>query len=201
MLSTTHAIFCGLQEHLCSILRDLPDSIDMSIKQGLLSAHEKLSDYYYKYDESPFYTWAAHKSLSLCLSIYYTDHKPVLDPRISYDGMKEDYEDDSSLGEYLETAKTDLHDYYQTHYTCVSQGLESHPSQTSVVDAQGSPQKVNFTSRYRQKDRVATDELEEYFKLAREDFESCDPLHWWVDRRAQFPNLFWLARDIFSIPG
>jgi hypothetical protein len=45
MLSSTHAIFRGLQDHLRGILRDLPDSIDPSIKEGLLSSHEKLSDY------------------------------------------------------------------------------------------------------------------------------------------------------------
>jgi hypothetical protein len=69
MLSSTHAIFRGLQDHLRGILRDLPDSIDPSIKQGLLGAHEKLSDYYYKYDESPFYTWAARESLLMSLQL------------------------------------------------------------------------------------------------------------------------------------
>lgn len=28
-----------------------------------------------------------------------------------------------------------------------------------------------------------------------------DPIHWWAGRRAQFPNLSRLARDILSIPG
>ena len=59
MLSTTHAVFRGLQDDLKSILRDLPLSVPLSIKKGLTDAHRKLSDYYYKYDESPFYTWAA----------------------------------------------------------------------------------------------------------------------------------------------
>ena len=36
----------------------------------------------------------------LCLT-----YSEVLDPHISYDGMKLDYEDDISLTEYLETAK------------------------------------------------------------------------------------------------
>ena len=47
----------------------------------------------------------------------------------------------------------------------------------------------------------ATDELDDYFKLPLEDFKTCDPLHWWSARKAQFPNLSQLARDIFSIPG
>jgi hypothetical protein len=64
-----------------------------------------------------------------------------------------------------------------------------------------SPSKVNFTSRYKKKDTLLRDELEEYFKLPHEDFETCKPLEWWVGQRAQFPNLYCLARDIFSIPG
>jgi hypothetical protein len=29
------------------------------LRNGLLEAHRKLSEYYYKFDQSPFYTWAA----------------------------------------------------------------------------------------------------------------------------------------------
>jgi hypothetical protein len=59
MLSTTHAIFRGLQEDIKGILRSLPATVSSRIKHGLIDAHTKLSDYYHKYDESPFYTWAA----------------------------------------------------------------------------------------------------------------------------------------------
>jgi hypothetical protein len=59
MLSTTHAIFRGLQDDIKTILRDLPNSVSPKIKLGLVDAHRKLSDYYYRFDESPFYTWAA----------------------------------------------------------------------------------------------------------------------------------------------
>jgi hypothetical protein len=63
MLSTTHAIFHGLQDDIKDILRHLPATVSPSLKYGLINAHMKLSDYYHKYDESPFYTWAAHKQL------------------------------------------------------------------------------------------------------------------------------------------
>ena len=59
MLSTTHAIFRGLQDDIKGILRSLPDAVSPKIKVGLTDAHRKLSDYYYQYDASPFYTWAA----------------------------------------------------------------------------------------------------------------------------------------------
>jgi hypothetical protein len=56
MLSTTHAIFCGLQEHLQSVLCELSDEAPPQLRGGLLAAHRKLSDYFYKFDDSPFYT-------------------------------------------------------------------------------------------------------------------------------------------------
>jgi hypothetical protein len=59
MLSTTHAIFRGLQDDIKNILYDLPNSVSPKIKLGLTDAHRKLSDYYYQFDASPFYTWAA----------------------------------------------------------------------------------------------------------------------------------------------
>jgi hypothetical protein len=59
MLSMTHAVFRGLQDEIKDILRNLPNSVSPSIKMGLTDAYRKLSDYYYEYDASPFYTWAA----------------------------------------------------------------------------------------------------------------------------------------------
>ncbi|KAJ7588247.1 hypothetical protein C8J56DRAFT_785909, partial [Mycena floridula] len=61
MLSSTHAIFRGLQDDLRDILHELPDLTSPALKQGLLASHRKLSDYYYKFDESPFYVWASCK--------------------------------------------------------------------------------------------------------------------------------------------
>jgi hypothetical protein len=59
MLSTMHAIFQGLQDNIKNILRSLPDTVLPNIILGLTDAHRKLSNYYYEFDMSPFYTWAA----------------------------------------------------------------------------------------------------------------------------------------------
>lgn len=59
-LSHVHAIFHGLQDKLTDILHALPNPFSPNIKKRLTDAHQKLSNYYYKFDESPFYTWAAH---------------------------------------------------------------------------------------------------------------------------------------------
>ncbi|THU97091.1 hypothetical protein K435DRAFT_663239, partial [Dendrothele bispora CBS 962.96] len=62
MLSKTLATLRGLQDSLRSTLSQLPHSTDPSLRWGLLEAHNKLSDYYFKFDQSPYYTWAAHES-------------------------------------------------------------------------------------------------------------------------------------------
>ena len=46
MLSTAHAIFCRLQDKVHNTLSSLPDSTSQMIKDGLLAAHQKLSEYY-----------------------------------------------------------------------------------------------------------------------------------------------------------
>ncbi|KAJ7101789.1 hypothetical protein C8R44DRAFT_887971 [Mycena epipterygia] len=80
MLSYTHAIFRDLQEDLRLSLKQLPFSTSSVLRNGLLEAHRKLSDYYYKMDQSPYYTWAA-----------------LLDPRISYEGLKSGFYHDEEL--------------------------------------------------------------------------------------------------------
>ncbi|SJL18443.1 uncharacterized protein ARMOST_22032 [Armillaria ostoyae] len=192
MLSTVHAVFRGLQRHLKGILASLPDHTPPEIKKGLLEVHRKLSDYYYKFDESPYYTWAAH-------------------PRISYSGLKSEYSDDAELDLYLEDAKRDLHVFYVDNYASKASTSTPAPvpmaptrsSSSTPLFGQGSPQKVSFTAHYRQAPKQSSNELNEYFALtqSREDFDFCDPVLWWYKRRNQFPNLYHMARDIMSIPG
>ncbi|KAF8808648.1 hypothetical protein BYT27DRAFT_7030284, partial [Phlegmacium glaucopus] len=54
MISTVHAIFCGLQviSRRFWTYTALPQ-----LGEGLLAAHQNLSEYYYISDESPCYTW------------------------------------------------------------------------------------------------------------------------------------------------
>lgn len=137
----------------------------------------------------------------------------VLDPRISYAGLKDDFKDDLDLSVHLETAKANLARYFKENYLS-SQPSEPHPiplsssaSISSIASTashattatSASPQK-NFTARFRRK-HAARDELQEFWNLQQEEFETCDPLQWWLGRKAQFPNLYRLSRDIFSIPG
>ena len=80
MLSTTHAVFRSLQDELREIIRDLPDSVPPSLKQGLTDAHRKLSDYYYKIDTSPYYLWSSCECCKLLCAITHTHNDFSLRP-------------------------------------------------------------------------------------------------------------------------
>lgn len=69
MLSTTHAIFRGLQDDLRQSLAQLPNSAPPYLKTALVKAHRKLSDYYTKLDDSPYYIFASRKSFIICLAL------------------------------------------------------------------------------------------------------------------------------------
>jgi hypothetical protein len=116
--------------------------------------------------------------------------------------MKADYADDPMLSDHLEQSRFNLVDYFNDNYANTIPVPSSMPpaSVRSAPVTAGSPQK-SFTARYRRKEKTSVNELEEYFKLPPEDFNACNPIHWWIGRRAQFPNLFCMARDILCIPG
>lgn len=153
MLSTAHAIFRGLQDEVCNTLRSLPDSTSPMIKNGLLGAHQKLSEYYYRFDLSPFYLWAARKSYHPFSSLFKHDWllSEVLDPRVSYDGLKTDYAQDVDLLADLEKAKSALRTFYHDKYSSFTSSTKKTASTTAPVVQNGSPGKVDFTARYKKK--------------------------------------------------
>ncbi|KAJ6562968.1 hypothetical protein B0H10DRAFT_1644813, partial [Mycena sp. CBHHK59/15] len=55
MLSQTHLVFCELQTSLEAELAALPGDVAPELKQGMVTAHKKLSDYYFTFDASPYY--------------------------------------------------------------------------------------------------------------------------------------------------
>jgi hypothetical protein len=80
-------------------------------------------------------------------------------------------------------------------------GLSNNRELQWLYDRGPPPLKVNFTSRYNRKNQLSCNELEEYFKLLCEDFDTCKPLRWWVEWQAQFPTLYCLTQDLLMIPG
>lgn len=128
----------------------------------------------------------------------------VLDPHISFEGLLADCEDDELQITELRHARQNLNDHYSAMYASRSTSAAStgttQPT-TSAPLAPGSPDRVDFTARYKKHTRATINELDEYFKLPLEHFDGCDPIDWWHARRHQFPNLSRLALDILSIPG
>jgi len=138
----------------------------------------------------------------------------VLDPRISYRALKDEFDDDISMLDQLEDSKTKLRAHFNAKYmssptTSGSAQLSSTPSSSmmsvtselthTTSQTNNSPQK-NYTARFQRK-RTVDDELSEFWSLKQEDFKKCNPVQWWYGWCEQFPNLYRLVRDIFSIPG
>ncbi|KAG1795437.1 uncharacterized protein HD556DRAFT_1235690, partial [Suillus plorans] len=69
MLSSTQAIFHGLQESLQESLHMLPNNTPPCLKDSLIKVHRKLSNYYIKFNGSPFYIWSSCKN-SFCIYWY-----------------------------------------------------------------------------------------------------------------------------------
>jgi hypothetical protein len=70
MLSSTHAIFLGLQKEIKRAIAALPSTADPVLRQGLVDAHLKLSDYFTKFDQSRYYSWA---TCSNFISVFWFD--------------------------------------------------------------------------------------------------------------------------------
>ncbi|KAJ7714916.1 ribonuclease H-like domain-containing protein [Mycena metata] len=131
MLSSTHYIFRALQRTLKDKLKALPPNTPPELVLGLTDAHRKLSDYYYKYDQSPFYMWAA-----------------ILDPRFNYKKLKKDYASDAELSAYLETQKKALREYLDNNYPPTSSAASEAPASAADSDVRdkiaSKPGAINF---------------------------------------------------------
>ena len=57
----------------------------------------------------------------------------VLDPCISYEGMKLDYAEEESLVAYLKSSKKNLYEYYETHYA------DKHSMPSQMTDSMPRP--------------------------------------------------------------
>ena len=126
----------------------------------------------------------------------------MLDPRISYETLRQEFADDSDTMAHINSCKEHLEQhyrqYYQPHDSLGGAASQAMASGSTLVS--GSPMK-DYTARYKNRKRnTSTDEFVDYFSQPSVDWD-CDPIWWWAERKNQFPNLSKLARDIMSIPG
>ena len=179
MLLTTHAIFHGLQEDLHQLLTELSDlSPSLYLKISLVKVHQKLSDYYTKLDDSPFYIWASCTSLCTPLFLTLMFFGSVLDLYIlCIPGSFSNCAGDPLLVSQLKLIKGQLSQCYQEQYMQDIPALvPSQPAVMSTSTSSASSQKVNFTACYKQQPRPVDDKLSDYFKLLQKDFDACNPL-------------------------
>ncbi len=61
MLSQTFAVLRGLQETLRDTIQTLSTDTPTQLRDALVDSHLKLSEYYSKIDESPYYMWSSRE--------------------------------------------------------------------------------------------------------------------------------------------
>ncbi|KAJ3541549.1 hypothetical protein NMY22_g3845 [Coprinellus aureogranulatus] len=174
MLSSTITIFHGLQRRLKDALRDLSTTCDPAIKTGIIDAHQKLSNYYSRFDELPYGTWAA-----------------LLDPHTSYEGLKFVFAGDTSLLANLESIKSRLASFYKDNYsasTLTNVGLA--PTSTAS-NATMSSSSFDFAAIFHRAPTAQPpeSELDAYFKTPAADFHTTCPIQWWYTHRFQFQSV------------
>ncbi|KAJ7689798.1 hypothetical protein B0H17DRAFT_1134739 [Mycena rosella] len=167
-----------------ALIHDLTDSAPPRLKRGLIEAHRKLSDYYYKSDASPYYLLAA-----------------LLDPRIGYESLRRDFADEPDLLDSVDASvrhvRTRLDTLYPGKTTAPVVSIPAPPmASSSRVHFRTSPQKPNFTRLYQQFGRQPVDEIDTFIKLAQEDFENCDPIAWCSRDFIGLHETFWQYRRL-----
>ena len=116
----------------------------------------------------------------------------VLDPHISYEALKDEFDDDFTMLNQLEDSKTKLQAHFNAKYmssqaSSGSAWLSSTPSSSmlsvtldsmyTTSQTNSSPQK-NYTARFQRK-HAAVNELSKFWNLGQEDFKKCNPVQWW----------------------
>ena len=95
----------------------------------------------------------------------------VLDPRITYEGLKLDFSNDPILLADLEKSKSLLCEFYKSNYA-----MSPAPSEDINNVHPKSSHSSDFTAHYKSIIPNVIDKLEEYFKIKHKDFKKCDPL-------------------------
>jgi hypothetical protein len=107
----------------------------------------------------------------------------VLDPRISYAGLRNDYTDDPDLVATAELAKSSLQTHFEIYYAQPEMDATSSAA-TTAPDNIRSPVK-NFTSRYVKQSGINKEsELDCYFTLTSQPLPwDTNPIMWWNSHR------------------
>ena len=114
-------------------------------------------------------------------TLFFTDNWPLfslLDPQITYEGLRRDCASDPTLLTDLNNAQHQLKTFYNknyvnwTHQTPIQSSQSSSSFSSTSGSLPHSPEKVNITSCYKKEDWVVINKLDEFYKLPQEDSDS-----------------------------
>uniref|UniRef100_A0A0C4DIP0 HAT C-terminal dimerisation domain-containing protein n=1 Tax=Fusarium oxysporum (strain Fo5176) TaxID=660025 RepID=A0A0C4DIP0_FUSOF len=158
------------------------------LRLSIITAWQKLNEYYTKLGESPLFAASI-----------------ILNPSLGMSYLEVNWASEEQLV-WVRDAKIGLSDYLDRWYRC-SRPVDE--QQKAIVERAASPivpRKTSEASVFRQwvKSRTAKttamgSELERYLRLEPQETE--DPIEWWMGRRGQFPMVSQLALDILAIPA
>ena len=105
---------------------------------------------------------------------------------------------DESQKNWPDAVLEQVKDLWRAQYKNTSSSLET----TGLLNDEGSLHvRLHNHKRLRISKAVLTDELDTYLETDPvPDSAEFNPLAWWLDRRASFPDLFRFAMDCFSVP-
>jgi len=173
-----------------------------SFKAGVHWAYLKLIKYYRLTDETPIYRAAI-----------------VLHPAYKFDYFEDQWHGHRSWLTQCTAAVKALYEQYEDKYGAVSEETDDvsppprarlvytgkrRDSDSSSSGEDGFQYHGTLSAGYRRKKRrKAASELDRYtqFSPTREEEQIVNPLAWWQGQKSNYPILYRMAMDIFSIPA
>ena len=99
----------------------------------------------------------------------------VLDPQITYNGLKTNFANDLTLFDNLQKSKQALHESYNMYYALRMQPLEG-TSTATASQASSSFGQIDFTACYDLMETEVIDKLDAFYEVKHQKFKSCNPL-------------------------
>ena len=158
------------------------------LRLSIITAWQKLNEYYTKLGESPLFAASI-----------------ILHPSLGMSYLEANWASEEQLV-WVRDAKIGLSDYLDRWYRCNGPVDEQQKAIVETAAPPSVPPKISKGSVFKQwvKSRTAKapamgSELERYLRLEPQETE--DPIEWWMARQGQFPMVSQLALDTLAIPA
>ncbi|PNP53253.1 hypothetical protein FNYG_15776 [Fusarium nygamai] len=155
---------------------------------SIITAWQKLNEYYTKLGESPLFAASI-----------------ILNPSLGMSSLEVNWASEEQLV-WMRDAKIGLSDYLDHWYRCNRPVDEQRGAIIETTASPSVPQRTPVDSMFKQwvksrttKTTVTESELERYLRLEPQETE--DPIEWWMTHQGQFPMVSQLALDMLAIPA